>query len=68
MKHYSLILLLAIILGGCFNERGVSLKYYNQCEEYYDVQGYYHRQCDKNVLDYSDVTTINTNRVEGKIR
>lgn len=55
MKKYYLFLLVPIVLGGCFNERGVSLKYYNDCEEYYDMQGYYHKQCDKNLLDYKEV-------------
>lgn len=30
------------------------MRYYNDCEEYYDAQGYYHKQCDKNFVDYSD--------------
>ena len=55
MKRYYLLLLLPIFFTGCFNERGVSLRYYNNCEEYYDLQGYYHKQCDKNILDYSDI-------------
>lgn len=51
-----LLLLLAVLLfSGCFNERGMSLRYYNDCEEYYDAQGYYHKKCDENVMDYSDV-------------
>jgi hypothetical protein len=37
------------------NERGISMRYYNDCEEYYDVQGYYHKKCDKNAVDYKDV-------------
>lgn len=51
-----LFLLLTILLfSGCMNDRGVSLRYYNDCEEYYDVQGYYHKKCDDNIMDYSDV-------------
>ena len=55
MKKQTLFLLLPIFFAGCFNERGVSLRYYNDCEEYYDAQGYYHKQCDKNMFDYSDI-------------
>ncbi|MBD3799080.1 hypothetical protein [Sulfuricurvum sp.] len=55
MKKHSLLILLPMLMSGCFNERGVSLKYYNNCEEYYDMQGYYHKQCDKNLVDYKDV-------------
>lgn len=50
-----LLLLLPLFITGCFNERGVSLRYYNDCEEYYDVQGYYHQKCDKNIVDYKDI-------------
>lgn len=55
MKKHSLLILLPMLMSGCFNERGVSLKYYNNCEEYYDMQGYYHKQCDKNLVDYKEV-------------
>lgn len=55
MKKHYLLVLLPMILSGCFNERGVSLKYYNDCEEYYDAQGYYHKKCDKNLVDYKEV-------------
>lgn len=44
-----------LIFSGCFNDRGISLRYYNNCEEYYDAQGYYHKKCDDNIMDYSDV-------------
>jgi hypothetical protein len=54
MKRHYLLILLPIFFAGCFNERGISLRYYNDCEEYYDAQGYYHKQCDKNLIDYND--------------
>lgn len=55
MKTKLLLPLLPIFLTGCFNDRGISLRYYNDCEEYYDVQGYYHKKCDKNLVDYKDL-------------
>lgn len=55
MKRRVLLLLLPILIGGCVNERGVSLRYYNDCEAYYDAQGYYHQKCDKNLVDYKDI-------------
>lgn len=58
---HKLIWLLALVgFTGCFNERGVSLRYYNDCEEYYDSQGYYHRKCDDNIVEYSDVKNVLT--------
>jgi len=56
MKTHYLLILLVLLFSGCFNDRGISLRYYNDCEEYYDVQGYYHKQCDKNLVDYKDIT------------
>ncbi|HEX5329600.1 hypothetical protein [Sulfuricurvum sp.] len=56
MKKQTLLFLLPILFAGCFNDRGISLRYYNDCEEYYDAQGYYHKQCDKNMIEYSDIT------------
>ena len=56
MIKFILIWLFALIMfSGCFNERGVSMRYYNDCEEFYDSQGYYHKKCDDNLLNYSDV-------------
>lgn len=42
--------LLALLLGGCsfVNDCGVSTHYYNDCKEYYDSMGIYHRECPKN--------------------
>lgn len=56
MKYYWLLLLLVFFgFTGCFNDRGVSMRYYNDCEEYYDAQGYYHKKCDPNAVEYSEV-------------
>lgn len=71
MKKHYLLLLLPIIFAGCFNERGISLRYYNDCEEYYDLQGYYHKQCDKNLINYSEITDAlqpNSNPSRGSVR
>ncbi len=40
---------------GCANKRGISMKYYNDCQEYYDLQGSYHKECDENMLEYKDL-------------
>ena len=41
-----LLFLLAVVFSGCVGKRGISAKYYNDCDEYYDLQGYYHKKCD----------------------
>lgn len=55
MNSLFLLLTALILLSGCVNERGISLRYYNDCEEYYDLQGTYHKKCDENIVDYQDI-------------
>lgn len=55
MTKYLLPFLAMMLFAGCLNERGVSMRYYNECEEHYDAQGYYHKKCEENLIDYSDV-------------
>lgn len=61
MKHTLLLTIVLLIVSGCFNERGISMRYYNDCEEYYDAQGYYHKKCGENLLDYKDTQKIYDN-------
>ena len=52
-----LILVISILFTGCiyFNDRGISNEYYNECHEYYDSMGIYHKSCDKNLIEYKDM-------------
>ncbi|MCX6077440.1 MAG: hypothetical protein NTW78_11245 [Campylobacterales bacterium] len=55
MKKTALLLLTAFLFTGCFNKHGVSAKYYSDCEEYYDYQGYYHKECGKDdIVTYEE--------------
>lgn len=48
IKKFILLFLLismSILLSACINKHGVSAKYYSGCKEYYDLQGYYHKEC-----------------------
>lgn len=52
MKKYALIMLVALGISGCFvNERGISNRFYDDCKEYYDGSGTYHKDCPKNWVD-----------------
>ena len=43
----------SLFFSGCVNKHGVSIKYYSDCKEYYDLQGYYHKECgDDDVVTY----------------
>ncbi|MBE0498387.1 MAG: hypothetical protein IBX43_03995 [Campylobacterales bacterium] len=43
------------LFSGCMNKRGISSKYYNNCREYYDASGYYHKTCDDNLIEFSEL-------------
>jgi len=48
--------LTALSFSGCLNKHGVSAKYYSDCEEYYDLQGYYHKDCGKDdIMTYKEI-------------
>lgn len=55
MKHTLFLIIPLVLFSGCFNDRGISARYYNDCEEYYDSQGYYHKKCDPNMVEYSEI-------------
>jgi len=51
---YSLLSLL--LLSGCVHRHGISAKYYDDCKEYYDFQGYYHKECrDDYMFTYKEI-------------
>lgn len=41
---------------GCANKHGISAKYYSDCKEYYDLQGYYHKECGQDdIATYQEI-------------
>ena len=57
MKKTILLLTFFIfITSGCVNKHGISAKYYSDCKEYYDLQGYYHKECgDDDIVTYKEI-------------
>jgi len=60
MKSMKTIFLFALLgsflFTGCVNKHGLSLKYYSECKEYYDLQGYYHRECgEDDIITYKEM-------------
>jgi len=52
----ALSLLASLFLSGCINKHGVSAKYYSECKEYYDYQGYYHKECgEDDIFTYEEL-------------
>jgi len=59
IKSTLLLILIFLIFSGCMNKRGVTAKFYSDCKEYYDLQGYYHKDCDEeNMITYEEMTHI----------
>ena len=55
IKIYFLILF-TLFLNGCMNKHGISVKYYSDCKEYYDLQGYYYKECGKDdIISYDEL-------------
>lgn len=57
MEKYLLIISTMFLFGACANKDGFAAKYYNnECNEYYDLQGYYHKDCkDDNIITYKEI-------------
>ena len=53
---YVLMVVIIFLFSGCLyvNERGISTRYYNDCHEYYDAMGIYHKTCDKNIYYFDN--------------
>lgn len=45
MIKYLLLISTLFLFSACVNKHGISLQYYSECKEYYDLQGYYHKEC-----------------------
>jgi len=50
MLRLMILFFVLIFSTGCvyFNECGVTTSYYDECKEYYDSMGIYHKECPKN--------------------
>ena len=59
MKMYiilSITIIGSLFFTGCVNKHGFSMKYYSDCKEYYDLQGYYHKECgDDDIITYKEM-------------
>ena len=55
MKLWIIATILFMISGCYYNDTGVSTKIYDNCKEYYDENGKYQKECDKNLADYTEI-------------
>jgi hypothetical protein len=48
-----------LLFSGCVNKHGISAKYYSECKEYYDLQGYYHKECgEDDIVTYKAIGEV----------
>ncbi len=56
MIKYLLLISTLFFFSACVNKHGISAKYYSDCKEYYDLQGYYHKECgDDDIITYKEM-------------
>lgn len=56
MIKMTLLILTTFLLSGCMNKHGISAKYYSECKEYYDLQGFYHKECgEDDIVTYKEI-------------
>jgi len=57
MIKFFLLLGLSLLFSACVNKHGISAKYYSDCKEYYDLQGYYHKDCgEDDIMTYKTMS------------
>jgi len=49
---YIILTISLIFLSGCFNQKGISLKYNDDCHIEYDMYGSYKEVCPHNIYNY----------------
>jgi hypothetical protein len=68
MIKYTLLLLLALLFSACVNKHGISAKVYSDCDEYYDMQGFYHKKCgDDDIITYKTLFQRKKRPPEGNV-
>lgn len=51
-----LLILMTFLFSACVNKHGISAKYYSDCKEYYDLQGFYHKECgEDDIITYEEI-------------
>jgi hypothetical protein len=45
-------IIVSLFLTGCVNKEGISLNYYPECKENYDLYGVYYKKCDNNIYNF----------------
>jgi len=66
---YKLLIIIPtlFLFSGCVNKHGISAKYYSDCKEYYDLQGYYHKDCgEDDIITYKKMGEVMDEVINGE--
>ena len=67
MNKILLAILSIYLFSGCVNKHGISAKYYSDCKEYYDLQGYYHKECgEDDIVTYKKMGEVTSEFINGE--
>jgi len=51
-----LFIIATFFSSACVNKHGISAQYHSDCKEYYDFQGYYHKECgEDDIITYKEM-------------
>jgi len=68
MIKITILALIPFLFSACVNKHGVSAKYYSGCKEYYDYQGFYHKECgDDDIFTYKAAGEAIENTYDGTV-
>ena len=46
------LIIIPLFFIGCVNKEGISLNYYPECHENYDLYGIYYEKCNNNIYNF----------------
>jgi len=46
------LIIIPLFFIGCVNKEGISLNYYPECNENYDLYGIYYKKCNNNIYNF----------------
>jgi hypothetical protein len=52
MRKVIFFITILTIFTGCINKKGISLQYYDNCKESYDLFGTYKYECKDNIINF----------------
>ena len=52
-----IFIFIILLFSGCINKKGISLQYYDNCSEEYQLYGVYKYRCKDNIINFNSKKT-----------